>query len=78
MALALMLTQTAAADNIKDNYHTFFIDIYPTLNLNDFVFLLGNRICRSLKAKDKQLMELFVKVVKSIQFTIGFDVMMTF
>jgi AAA+ ATPase superfamily predicted ATPase len=60
-------------DNIKDNYHTFFIDIYPTLNLNDFVFLLGNRICRSLKAKDKQLMELFVKVVKSIQFTIGFD-----
>lgn len=60
-------------DIIKDNYHTFFIDIYPTMNLNDFVFLLGNRICRSLKAKDKQLMELFVKVVKSIQFTIGFD-----
>lgn len=60
-------------DIIKDNYHTFFIDIYPTMNLNDFVFLLGNRICRSLKAKDKQLMEMFVKVVKSIQFTIGFD-----
>ena len=60
-------------DIIKDNYHTFFIDIYPTLNLNDFVFLLGNRICRSLKAKDKQLMDLFVKVVKSIHFTIGFD-----
>ena len=60
-------------DIIKNNYHTFFIDIYSTLNLNDFVFLLGNRICRSLKAKDKQLMEMFVKVVKSIQFTIGFD-----
>ena len=58
---------------IKNDYHTFFIDIYSTMNLNDFVFLLGNRICRSLKAKDKQLMEMFVKVVKSIQFTIGFD-----
>ncbi|MBR1515075.1 MAG: ATP-binding protein [Bacteroidales bacterium] len=58
---------------IKNNYHTFFIDIYPTMNLNDFVFLLGNRICKSLKAKDKQLMELFIKAVKSIQFTIGFD-----
>ncbi len=58
---------------IKKDYHTFFIDIYSTMNFNDFVFLLGNRICRSLKAKDKQLMELFVKVVKSIQFTIGFD-----
>ena len=58
---------------IKNDYHTFFIDIYSTLNLNDFVFLLGNRICRSLKTKDKQLMEMFVKVVKSIQFTIGFD-----
>ena len=60
-------------DIIKNSCHTFFIDIYPTMNLNDFVFLLGNRICRSLKVKDKQLMELFVKVVKSIQFTIGFD-----
>ena len=58
---------------IKNDYHTFFLDIYSTMNLNDFVFLLGNRICRSLKTKDKQLMEMFVKVVKSIQFTIGFD-----
>lgn len=60
-------------DVVKDSYHTFFIDIYPTMNLNDFVFLLGNRICRGLKSKDKQLVEMFVKVVKSIQFTIGFD-----
>ena len=60
-------------DVIKDSYHTFFIDIYPTMNLNDFVFLLGNRICRGLKSKDKQLVEMFVKAVKSIQFTIGFD-----
>ena len=58
---------------IKDSYHTFFIDIYPTMNLNDFVFLLGNRICRGLKSKDKQLVKMFVNVVKSIQFTIGFD-----
>lgn len=58
---------------IKNDYHTFFLDIYSTMNLNDFVFLLGNRICRSLKTKDMQLMEMFVKVVKSIQFTIGFD-----
>lgn len=34
---------------------------------------MGNRICRSLKSKDKKFMEMFVKVVKSIQFTIGFD-----
>lgn len=60
-------------DIIKNNYHTFFIDIYSTMNLNDFVFLMGNRICNSLKSKDKKFMELFVKVVKSIQFTIGFD-----
>ena len=60
-------------DAVKNEFHTFFIDIYSTMNLNDFVFLLGNRICKSLKAKDKQLMEMFVKVVKSIQFTIGFD-----
>ena len=58
---------------IKDNFNTIFIDIYSTLNLNDFVFMLGNKICKTLKSKDKQLLELFVKVVKSIQFTVGFD-----
>ena len=60
-------------DAVKNEFHTFFIDIYSTMNLNDFVFLLGNRICKSLKSKDKQLIEMFVKVVKSIQFTIGYD-----
>lgn len=58
---------------IKREFHTIFIDIYSTLNLNDLVLLLGNKICKSLKSKDKQLLEMFVKVVKSIQFTIGFD-----
>lgn len=58
---------------IKDNFNTIFIDIYSTLNLNDFVFMLGNKICKTLKSKDKKLLEMFIKVVKSIQFTVGFD-----
>lgn len=38
---------------LRDNYYCFFIDIYSTLNLSDFVVLLGNKICRGVEAKRK-------------------------
>lgn len=29
---------------LRENYYCFFIDIYSTLNLSDFIVLLGNKI----------------------------------
>lgn len=58
---------------IASQYHCFFIDIYSTLNLTDFVALLGNKICEILKPKGKQAIELFCSVMRSLEFKFGFD-----
>lgn len=36
-------------DVIKDSYYTFFIDIYATLSLKEFVFALGKEIFDKFK-----------------------------
>ncbi|QIU94584.1 AAA family ATPase [Bacteroides faecium] len=58
---------------LRDNYYCFFIDIYPTLNLSDFVVLLGNKICEVLKPKGKNAIEAFCRIVRSLEFRISFD-----
>ena len=58
---------------LRDAYNCFFVDIYSTLCLADFVAQLGNRICESLKPKGRQAVELFCRVVRSLEFRVGFD-----
>lgn len=68
------LIQHCFHDNrIIDNYYCFFVDIYSTLNLSDFVMRLGNRICETLKPKGKRAVEFFCQMVRSLEFRIGFD-----
>lgn len=58
---------------LRDNYYCFFIDIYSTLNLSDFVVLLGNKICEVLKPKGNNAIEAFCRIVRSLEFRISFD-----
>lgn len=59
---------------ISDNYHTFFIDIYATKSLRDFVLSLSKVIIDKLKPLGKKAVEVFVKSVKSLQGGISFDI----
>ena len=58
---------------LSENYYCFFIDIYSTLNLSDFIVLLGNKICEVLKPKGKNAVEAFCRIVRSLEFRISFD-----
>lgn len=58
---------------ISDNFYCFFVDIYSTLNLSDFVMRLGNRICETLKPRGKRAVEFFCQMVRSLEFRVGFD-----
>lgn len=58
---------------IRDSFYCIFIDIYATLNLNDFIHQLGNEICKTLKKQQKSALETFIRIVKSIEFKIGMD-----
>lgn len=56
-------------DVIKKKYNTFFIDIYATTSLSEFVYLLGKNIYENLQ-KEKSLKKKFFEIMKS--FRIGF------
>ena len=63
-----------AQKEIKKNYNTFFIDIYATKSLRDFTFLLGKVIFEQLKPVGKKALEEFLKIVKSFQSGVSFDI----
>lgn len=60
-------------ESIKHNYNTFFIDIYSTKNLRDFVYALSKEILNALKPRGKKAIEQFWNSVKSLQAGISFD-----
>ena len=54
-------------NEIKQNFYTFYIDIYSTSNLNEFVFKLGKEIFERLKPKGKKFIEQFFAVITSLR-----------
>lgn len=52
---------------IKNHYSTFFIDIYATDSLKEFVFKLGREIFETLKPKGKNFIEGFFSMISSLR-----------
>ena len=57
-------------EDIKVNYYVFYIDIYATTSLTEFVYTLGKEIYAQLKPQSTVWMEKFFQVISS--FRIGF------
>jgi len=55
---------------IAGDYYTFFVDIYATGNLSEFVYKLGKEIFERLKPKGKSFIDNFFAVISS--FRAGF------
>lgn len=64
-----VFTQSA----IRDNYRTFFIDIYGTRSFAEFIYLFGKSIYQQLKPLPTQRIERFFQVVRSLQVGMKFD-----
>lgn len=56
--------------DIKDNYYVFFVDIYATTSLTEFVYTLGKEIYEQLKSQTTVWKEKFFQVISS--FRVGF------
>ncbi|MEN6618571.1 MAG: ATPase [Rikenellaceae bacterium] len=59
---------------IQKNYYTFFVDIYATKSLREFVFSLSKVILEGLKPFGRRALESFWNSVKTLQAGISFDV----
>ncbi len=69
-----LILHTFRQPQILNHYYTFFVDIYATKSLRDFVFALSKEILEELKPFGKKALTLFINSVKSLQTSISFDV----
>ena len=58
---------------IRENFYTFYVDIYATLTIDEFIVALGKEIVGKLKSKGEKALERFVRTVSSLSPGISFD-----
>lgn len=68
-----LIEHTFAQQEIKENYETFYIDIYATSTLEEFVFLLSKEITSRLQKTGRKLIDRFFTVVNSLQASFSVD-----
>lgn len=61
-------------EEIQEQYHCIYIDIYDSKNLNEFVYTLGKGILNALKPKGRKVWEYFLYILQSLKSTISFDI----
>lgn len=59
--------------DLSQDYHTFYVDIYSTTSLQEFILLLGKEIYTTLAPKGKKVLDSFISVLKSISGSFGYD-----
>ena len=59
--------------SIKDNCYTFYVDIYPTTSLHEFVLLLSKEIYSVLVPKGKGMLDKFLAGIHSLAGSLGYD-----
>lgn len=56
-----------AQPQIQKWYYTFFIDIYATSSLKEFVYIFGKQIFETLKSRNKKFVERFFAAITSLR-----------
>ncbi len=56
--------------DVKENYYTFFVDIYATTSLAEFVYILSKAIYEELKPRQTVWRERFFQIIRSLR--VGF------
>lgn len=62
-------------NDIADSHYTFYVDIYSTTSLQEFILLLSKEIYTTLAPKGKQILDSFICVLKSLSGSFGYDVL---
>jgi len=58
---------------ISTNFYTFFVDIYATNNLQEFVYKLGKEIFDCLKPRGKRFVDKFFSIISSLRPALRLD-----
>lgn len=70
-----LIHHTFHQTELKEQFYTFFVDIYATTSLSEFVYLLGKAIYEELKPKGKVGTERFFQIITSLRMGFKLDTM---
>ena len=73
MGKTQLISHLYAQSIISDTYYTFYIDIYPTTSLAEFVLLLGKEVYGTLVPMGRKVLDLFIGALKSLYGSFGYD-----
>ncbi len=59
--------------SVKEHYYVFYIDIYATTSLAEFVYMMGKEIYGQLASRTIQLQDKFFQIVKSLRMGFKID-----
>lgn len=61
-------------NEIKNNFYTFYVDIYDTKNITEFTYELGKCVLASLRPFGREVWESFISIMKSLKAGVSFDI----
>lgn len=70
-----LIMHTFQQKEISRNYHVFFIDIFATSSLREFVYALSNAILEQLKPRGRKFLERFLQTITSLRPAVKLDAM---
>lgn len=73
MGKTQLIRHVFAQPLIRDNFYTFYTDIYPTTSLNEFVLFLSKEIYSVLVPKGKAVLNRFLAGLHSLAGSFGYD-----
>lgn len=68
-----LILHTYNQEVIKRNYNVFFIDIFATASVREFVYAFGNAILEQLKPRGRKFLERFLHTITSIRPAVKLD-----
>ena len=68
-----LILNTFSQPKIRENYYTFYIDIYDTKNLAELTDVFGKSVLNALKPFGRKVWEGFINIIRSIKTSISYD-----
>ena len=68
-----LISHLFAQEEVKSKYYTFFVDLYATSSLAEFVALMGKVIYEDLKKREERWTEKFVRLLSSLRAGVKVD-----
>lgn len=73
MGKSKLVQHCYSQEPLNSEYYCFYIDIYHTSSLKEFIYTFGRQVFNNLKTKNQQMLVKFTQGLRSVNAEFGFD-----